>query len=458
MYTINKKCEIPYELYIYVVKQNIWDTYYSDKTSILPTYIISKEKPSASKKDTIYYRLKSYCNYINKDRTLLDNEIKELSIKNKHLELGVTDNTKVTFDKEGLVSISVTNEEIRKHVNYTLGVNISVDNFFDLLKCSNNYITNGLFHGYYYFDNYKVSGTNSYKSAFVLDDKDTINDDVQKGVLLAKQKKTTNYIPGHKYLLKNRDEIIYLGPLNEFKKSGSYSSSSSSVFYGTNFLERISEYETVKKTRNLKINFTLLKDRCREYYENVNIHSFIELCKGQNCEVFLPNLLEFIITLPATDYVIQNILSLCFSVEDTNSSGVDLGEFFVVDPMIDNTDVISDYCNNNYKRNKVLFSGIKFKTGSMDSEVKSEVIKCYTECIKTMIKNIFSRSYSITADDTKKLKEKSGSDLIKFLTTSFSSSYYLYPLNNLIKNKIIDLTEEEIISIVDKAKELYLKG
>jgi hypothetical protein len=60
---------------------------------------------------------------------------------------------------------------------------------------------------YYYFDNYKISGTNSYKSAFVLDDKDTINDDVQKGVLLAKQKKTTNYIPGHKYLLKNRDEV-----------------------------------------------------------------------------------------------------------------------------------------------------------------------------------------------------------------------------------------------------------
>ena len=80
MYTINKKCEIPYELYIYVIKQDIWDIYYSDKTSILPTYIISKEKPSASKKETIYYRLKSYCNYINKDHKLLDNEIKELSI------------------------------------------------------------------------------------------------------------------------------------------------------------------------------------------------------------------------------------------------------------------------------------------------------------------------------------------------------------------------------------------
>ena len=456
------KCEIPYEVSIYVVKQDIWNKYYSNYYNSLKTYIVSKEKTSASKKETIFYRIASSLNN-NKDisHKLRDEDIKELVIRNSKFELGVTDGTKVTFDKEGLVSVSITNDEIKKRINYDLEVFISIDNFFDILKSSNNYITDGSFHGYYYFDNYKVSGTNVYKSSFILDDKNEIDGEVEKGRLLSQEKKTTTYIPGHKYLLKNRDEILYLGSVSEFKKNINGYEKHCSVFH-RNFNSRLSDYETVipkaTQNRDLIINLTNLDDICSNYYTNTSVTSFIKASKGQDCEKFLTNWIEYIITLPESEYVVQNILETCLETSETRNSGVDMGEFLKVDPVIDLTDTINDYCIKNYTRNVSLLSGIKLKSGSLDPNIKSKIMEYQTETIKCMIKNIFSRSYSITSDDTKNLKEKTGSDLIKYLSTSFSGSYYLYPLNNLIKDRIINLTDEEKSSIVDKAKELYYKG
>lgn len=431
MYTDLK---IPYEVVVFLLKKDVWDKNYSGDYTYFRTIILDKAKATKPKIERCIQDIISLNREIRNNNALYkfkDDDIITVTIRNNNFNLYIPEDDDRMYYGGDYCSFIGFNHKDVGDLPYKLTTPIGRDNIIALLyNCS--YITNNIIHGNYlyssnnFFCQYRPENLNLQENIFRVDS-------------LGENKKTTKFIPGHIYLLKDKVKVLYLGTLDNiaYRIDNCWRNDDDHEL----FLNRMSSVYYKKNADNfLYINLDDVSKVAA--IRNNELEKFFELYKGTNLSEFVSRWIEhwFNNHLDDIDY--------CLSYNDSlhGGGGIDLGEYLVQDMPGDDTDlddIIHSFCMSNLEN----------MVKSSPSKINKELLIRYSTClgedivnlsdstkdvisnviVKPEVDRVFANSlYRLKDDVASKVKAETSNGLkIYELIKQHIGSYYIDILDQL---------------------------
>lgn len=414
--------DIPYEIVVFLLKQETWDKKFSDgslesfKTVILP-------KPKATKpkiERTIQEIINLNCYGKNRNDKIKEEDIYTEIIKNKDIELYILpEQERVYYDRDYCVYIGVKFPDLK--VSYDIVTPVRSNIFIDIVsQC--RYISDGKIHGSFIYRGFQ----NYYQYR---PEDDNLLENLRRTNLVSETRKTTSLVPGHIYIMKDKTKILYLGNLNESRENNrGVSKSDNSISFFTTHMTGV-KYQTYQS--DLFINLDII-DR-RSYYSDGCFLEFIDSQKGVSISEFIPKWLEF---YEGTKEDISNCIY--YNWIAATGSGIDQGEFLKNDnPEL--ARLLGDLCV--VRLNKALEEKDKdhiimyalgcgsFNLRALSNKTKDKIFELIIKPeLDKMFKNV---TYRIRSENREKIIAENTSSSNIFMYLKGAGIYYIDILDQL---------------------------
>ena len=457
------KLDIPYEVVILLVKNNIWEKINNGtEEAIFKTIIIGKEKATKNKLEKAIEFVKKV-NSTDK-YSLESGDIKTVTIKNKDFNLSLAPNTDRIYCLNYYgYQINFSNKNLK--INYKICTYINDYNLIDIVE-SCSFVTNNKIHGNFFYKD--ESGFYQYRP----EDRNLI-ENLDRVNCLGSNKKTTNFKIGHKYILKgSMEKIIYLGTINKdvrYRTSYNWDNESNHSYF-VSCLD--SSYKYINGTNyHLYLNLDIIYNTYG--YDNASnsmssIEEYIEMSKGKSVCKFLVDLIEYFETNST------NNLYNCISYSTSLKGGVDVGEYFL-DDNSDIKDTIDSLCfekiNSKITELKTkkdvslitpyIFSITSDYVTKFDEDTKELLFKIL---VSPVLENMFRKNrYRYGQETLDKIKAENTNVINLYNLLKTCGSYYVNELESLVikKNSIGNLifkgSEDKLINLIIGCKKAYFK-
>ena len=457
---IYRDLEIPYEVVILLVKNEVWEKLSEgDEKSVFKTVILSKEKATKSKLEKVKY-FREEANSTGKYK-IKDEDIKTVTIKNSDFGITLIDNPDRRLCLNSYcVEVGIDNPQLKQ--KYKLSTFV-VDRYITNLICSSSYVTDHKVHGKYFyrgeldFCQYKPEDANLIENLY-------------RTSLLGENKKTSNLQVGHKYILKDKTKIIYLGSLSKetrYKTDYSWKNEFDHAYF-PNKLSGITRYSN-KNTYQMYLNLDRIYEYGYKVPEMSDVEDFIESSKGKSVCQFLIDWVHFY----EANSPDKNLID-CISFRDSLPSGVDIGEYFDNFDSDDIRPMLNSLCFERVKTElsksgKKNIDSIVPYVYSMTSEYLTQFDDTAKETlfnllIKPALSEMFRKnSYRFRTDIIDKMKAEN-KDVVNLYNIARSvGSYYVEELGALVVSKdtignlIFKGSEDKLNTLIIECKKACLK-
>lgn len=442
--------DIPYEVVVFTVKQEIWDKYLNNSDKFFRTVIIDKDKVTKSKGEKIISSIKAWNS--TGEYEISDDDIEKNIIINKDFYLTIIkDPVNIYFGNYYCTEVRVSNKQLK--VSYPITACILRDEIINLISsCS-------------YVNNYKINGKFVYKNdqsfrQYNPEDKNFLNN-IERAKLLGTKRKTTILIPGHKYLLKNKKEIIYLGSINRGRYRNDYSwrdEEDHSYFY----YSKGNSYSTYFTTKETYLYLNLDNIYNFGYSKDIyNLSEYLESLKGKP-------ICDFVVDW--IDYCENNFKDLkhCISFRKNISGVVDLGEYLSKSGASNLDDTLCSICFDKLIKDLGKSSPeiSKFLYGLNSSYLSKLSDENKTLIFNTLeipfLKELFGKyKYRFNEVQWQSLKNETDPKAIYNIMLKSLGRYYLEELESIVilKNSIFNImfSEDRLNTLIIECKKAYVK-
>lgn len=414
--------DIPYEIVIFLLKQEIWDKNFNDggldafKTVILPKPKATKPKIERTIQDIINLNC-----YDRNGYKIKEEDIYTKTIKNTDIELYILSEQgrRVYYDRDYCVYIGAKFSGLKVLYNIVTPVRASI--FIDIVsQC--RYVSDGKIHGSFIYRGFQ----NYYQYR---PEDDNLLENLRRTNLISETRKTTSLEPGHIYIMKDKTKILYLGSLKESRENNrSVSKSNNGISFFTTSITGV-KYQTYHS--DLFINLDII-DR-RSYYSDGCLLEFIDSQKGAPISEFIPKWIEFYEETKEdiSDCIYYNWIA-------ATGSGIDQGEFLKNDnPELER--LLGDLCV--VRLNKALEEKNKariimyalgcgsFNLRSLSDNTKDKIFELIIKPeLDRMFKNI---TYRIRSETREKIIAENTSSSNIFMYMKGVGLYYIEILDQL---------------------------
>ncbi len=420
---------IPYEVVVFLLKIEVWDKYFNNgDMEHFCTVILDKTKATKPKIERVTQDVISMNS--NDTYKIKSEDIEVVTIRNSDFKLSVVSQptilTRIYYNSDYCVYISVESSNIK--VPYKICAPVKQINFIDIIgNCG--YITNNNIHGSFYY----MNDQNFCQSR---PENENLQENLFRINTLHQDKKTTILVPGHKYLLKNKTKILYLGEFKEsrYRTDSSWINEVEHQLFSTRF-SSTSYQKTISK--ELFINLDLI-GRLACIRNDSSFLDFIKLQENSPISEFITKWLEF--------YKDSDDLLRCISFSDSSLSGVDLGKFLEQDDMsIDSVikstcllelrNLLLDKSKLKDNRDKIIqyAQGLGFsilELSDSEKDVLGELI------VKPELEKMFSNNlYRVRSDVRDKIKLENTSAINIYNHMKYLGTYYIDILDQLFNKK-----------------------
>lgn len=306
--------DIPYEVVVFLLKQEAWDKINDGTVSAFKTIVLGKQKATKPKIEKTIQEILNINRRNNSSYKIEEKDIYTKTLRNIDFGLYMLpEQTREYYDREYCIYVGLKIPALK--LNYELNTLVRQNNFIDIVsKC--RYITNGRVHGSFLF----MQGNLSYYQFRPEDD--NLIENIRRVNILSECKKTTSLEPGHIYILKDKVKILYLGTLKEIRTmNSSYWRNETQHSFFSKYYEGI-KFES--SSGGLYINLDTID--YRSYITETSMLDFIESQRGTPISEFINKWFEFYETT-------GDDISNCFYYYDklVGESGIDQGEFLIDD-------------------------------------------------------------------------------------------------------------------------------
>lgn len=358
---------------------------------------------------------------------LEDHEIFEVTLENTGFKLRLLDN----FFGYNTVCVELLHPELEKYselYGYRFSMILPSYNFTNILYNAGSIINRELV-GSFCIDATNFT-TSSFETQFVLEliEDEGLKTEKEVSKALFEKPKTIKWIPGHKYLLENRTEILYLGTVKDLLVTDALQSRSIRNYVGARF------YETVLHTCNhsvrfptlyLFINYSLLDDETSLIIDEA-INSGLDI---KNAVQFIYNRID-----------IDSLFILRVLTE--RKPAVDLGSVFKCSTIeVDLTEVVSTYAIQQIKAVSTCINTERFLsslTKESANVVRSQILDCFVCYIISRFQN--NRTVIITGGKRVDMLELNDEQLLKLTSSNC--------IDRLKKLDLLDLTDKDYIDLI----------
>lgn len=457
---IYKDLEIPYEVVVLLVKNDVWKKLNDGCEDIsFKTIILGKQKATKAKLEKAKYFIGEANN--TDQYKIKDEDIKIVTIKNSDFKITLIDDPDRRFCFNSYcVEIGIENPQLKP--KYKLST-FMLDRCMTNLVCSCSYMTDHKLHGRYFYRNeqdfyqYKPEDYN-------------LSENLYRIETLGTNKKTTNLQIGHKYILKDKTKIIYLGSLSKetrYKTDYSWKNECDHAYF-PNKLSGITRYSN-KNTYQMYLNLDRIYEYGYKVPEMSDVEDFIESSKGKSVCQFLIDWVHFY----EANSPDKNLID-CISFRDSLPSGVDIGEYFDNFDSDDIRPMLNSLCFERVKTElsksgKKNIDSIVPYVYSMTSEYLTQFDDTAKETlfnllIKPALSEMFRKnSYRFRTEIIDKMKAEN-KDVVNLYNIARSvGSYYVEELGALVVNKdtignlIFKGSEDKLNTLIIECKKACLK-
>lgn len=453
--------DIPYEVVVFLVKNEIWEKNLSseESDSRFKTIILAKEKatkPKIEKVISFLIEANSTDSY-----KLKPEDIKTTILRNDGFYLSLIPEPDRRYCLNSYCTeIGFSNSKLK--AKYELSTFIT-ESSINSIVCSCSYITNYQIHGKYFYKNEQ----NFYQ--YRPEDSNLI-DNLSRVEILGENKKTSGFQVGHKYLLKNKTQIIYLGIINKdvrYRNDYTWRNENDHSYFPDTLRGYITKYNN--RAHFLYLNLDNIYRDGYIHPELSSVEEFVDMYKGSGICNFLIDWIKYY----ESNSPDRN-LKYCLSFSDTLPSGVDLGEYFK-DDNNDIRDTLDHMCFEKLKdefskpSKTVVANDIIPYVYSMTSDYLTKFDdttkeKLFNILIKPSLVEMFRKNtYRFRSDVIDKMKAENTSAVNLYNIAKSVGSYYVEELGSLVgsKDSIANLifkgSDDKLNTLIIECKKACIK-
>jgi len=400
--------KIPFEICLIILKQYKrikWNL------EVFRTIILNKESKTKEKILTAIYQIIDYYKWEKIELTIDDFEV--INVRNTRLKIEIPQENFRTRYKFGYyyLPVNITSPEIDKlNLNTKLQILVNSTKLLNIISEIRN-IEEGIIQS-----SFCLEGSSTLTN---LEIEDISNKDaVIEGKLLSESKKTTRWIPGHRYLFTNRNYIVYLGEI-KIKRLSYYSLGRENIW------ELFPDDPQSKYCIGLDTYKLFIYDN-NDTAKNFNNIPNLIINKTNNNERYLFNLIN------------------------NPRPAIDLGEIVGNSENFDLTSFISNIAYDTIINDKLdAHKRMSYLLGLSNDPDNRTYIDAY--------KNLILQSKtSIRESDKDSIREKTIPEILK-LRSSNDYKYWLWRnissssvISNFLQQQILNLTDEDYTGILEK--------